>query len=87
MLFSKLHPIADTTCDTSGTPALTSRGFVEKDFVKVAECFDAAVKLALKIKEKSSGLIYNDISAIMHDASNLRFKIHSVQTITWYCFN
>ncbi|CAA6667534.1 unnamed protein product [Spirodela intermedia] len=33
-----------------GTPALTSRGFVEEDFVKVAEFFDAAVKLALKIK-------------------------------------
>ncbi|KAB5568795.1 hypothetical protein OIU76_007369 [Salix suchowensis] len=33
-----------------GTPALTSRGFIERDFVKVAEFFDAAVKLALKIK-------------------------------------
>ncbi|KAI8004705.1 hypothetical protein LOK49_LG08G00897 [Camellia lanceoleosa] len=33
-----------------GTPALTSRGFAEEDFVKVAEFFDAAVKLDLKIK-------------------------------------
>lgn len=39
----------------SGTPALTSRGFVEEDFVKVAEFFDAAVKLALKIKSDSKG--------------------------------
>lgn len=39
----------------SGTPALTSRGFVEEDFEKVAECFDAAVKLALKIKADTKG--------------------------------
>ncbi|CAA7404362.1 unnamed protein product [Spirodela intermedia] len=38
-----------------GTPALTSRGFVEEDFVKVAEFFDAAVKLALKIKADTQG--------------------------------
>lgn len=41
----------------SGTPALTSRGFVEEDFVKVAEYFDEAVKLALKIKANSKGLL------------------------------
>ena len=38
-----------------GTPALTSRGFLEADFVKVAEYFDEAVKLALKIKANSEG--------------------------------
>lgn len=40
---------------TSGTPALTSRGFVEEDFAKVAEFFDSAVKLALKIKSEAKG--------------------------------
>lgn len=39
----------------SGSPALTSRGFVEDDFVKVAEFFDSAVKLALKVKADSKG--------------------------------
>lgn len=39
----------------TGTPALTSRGFLEEDFVKVAEFFDAAVKLALKIKADTNG--------------------------------
>lgn len=39
----------------SGTPALTSRGFVEEDFAKVADFFDAAVKLALKIKAATKG--------------------------------
>lgn len=38
-----------------GTPALTSRGFVEEDFEKVAEFFDEAVKLALKIKGDTKG--------------------------------
>ncbi len=40
---------------TSGTPALTSRGFAEEDFVKVAEFFDAAVQLAVKIKAQTKG--------------------------------
>lgn len=39
----------------SGTPALTSRGFVEEDFAKVAYFFDAAVKLAVKIKSETQG--------------------------------
>lgn len=39
----------------SGTPALTSRGFIEEDFVRVADFFDAAVKLALKIKADAKG--------------------------------
>ena len=40
----------------SGTPALTSRGFVKEDFVKVAEYFDAAVTVAVKIKAETTGL-------------------------------
>lgn len=39
----------------SGTPALTSRGFLEEDFAKVADFFDAAVKLAVKIKGEAKG--------------------------------
>lgn len=38
-----------------GTPALTSRGFAEEDFVKVAEFFDTAVNVALKIKAQTTG--------------------------------
>jgi glycine/serine hydroxymethyltransferase len=38
----------------TGTPALTSRGFTEEDFEKVAEYFDRAVEIAVKVK-KSSG--------------------------------
>lgn len=45
------------SCCDPGTPALTSRGFIEEDFVKVAEFFDAAVKLALKVKAETKGLV------------------------------
>jgi len=39
-----------------GTPALTSRGFVESDFVKVVEFIDEAVELTRHIKSKTSKL-------------------------------
>lgn len=45
------------TCLFLGTPALTSRGFVEEDFAKVAYFFDLAVKLALKIKGEAQGIL------------------------------
>jgi glycine hydroxymethyltransferase len=38
-----------------GTPALTSRGFTEDDFGKVAQYFDRAVSIALKLKATDQG--------------------------------
>jgi len=38
-----------------GTPALTSRGFMEEDFAKVADFFDRAVNIALKLKNTEQG--------------------------------
>jgi glycine hydroxymethyltransferase len=38
-----------------GTPALTSRGFVEEDFAKVAHFFDRAVKIALRLQNTDEG--------------------------------
>ena len=38
-----------------GTPALTSRGFEEEDFAKVAHFFDRAVAIALKLKGTPEG--------------------------------
>lgn len=46
----------------TGTPALTSRGFMEEDFERVADYFDLAVKLALKIKAESQGNIKKAVS-------------------------
>ncbi|KAL1365466.1 hypothetical protein HN51_013485 [Arachis hypogaea] len=58
-----------------GTPALTSRGFVEEDFVKVAEFFDAAVKLALKIKAESKGTKLKDFMATIESSSTFQSEI------------
>ncbi|KAH9756079.1 serine hydroxymethyltransferase 2 [Citrus sinensis] len=61
-----------------GTPALTSRGFVEEDFEKVAEFFNAAVKLALKIKgTKLKDFVATLMSdeSIQSEISNLRDKV------------
>uniref|UniRef100_A0A7S2EL27 Serine hydroxymethyltransferase n=1 Tax=Trieres chinensis TaxID=1514140 RepID=A0A7S2EL27_TRICV len=38
-----------------GTPALTSRGFLEADFVRVADFFDRAVAIASKLKATEEG--------------------------------
>lgn len=38
-----------------GTPALTSRGFGEDDFARVAEYFDRAVNIAIKLKGTEQG--------------------------------
>ena len=38
-----------------GTPALTSRGFVEEDFVQVANFFDRAVEVAVRLKGTDGG--------------------------------
>ncbi|MBA0803292.1 hypothetical protein Gohar_013523 [Gossypium harknessii] len=51
-----------------GTPALTSRGFVEEDFVKVAEYFDAAVNWAVKIKAETTGTKLKDFVATLQSA-------------------
>jgi len=56
-----------------GTPALTSRGFVEEDFVKVAEYFDASVKLAVKIKASAQGTKLKDfVAAMAHSESEIK---------------
>lgn len=38
-----------------GTPAMTSRGFLERDFIQVANFFDKAVSIAVRLKETESG--------------------------------
>jgi len=47
-----------------GTPALTSRGFVEKDFVKVAEFLDRAIKISVAIQDKTGKKLVDFIAAL-----------------------
>ncbi|KAM0949978.1 putative glycine hydroxymethyltransferase [Dioscorea sansibarensis] len=63
-----------------GTPALTSRGFVEEDFTKVAEFFDTTVKLALKIKaETKGGSKLKDFLATIHTDANIQSEIAKIR--------
>ncbi|KAF2554293.1 hypothetical protein F2Q68_00038035 [Brassica cretica] len=51
-----------------GTPALTSRGFVEEDFAK-------AVKLALKVKSEAQGTKMKDFVLAMESSSTIQSEI------------
>ncbi|CAK9312989.1 unnamed protein product [Citrullus colocynthis] len=62
-----------------GTPALTSRGFLEADFVKVAEFFDETVKLALKIKAGSEGTRLKDFVATMQSNKDFQSEISKLR--------
>ncbi|XP_008236601.1 PREDICTED: serine hydroxymethyltransferase, mitochondrial [Prunus mume] len=65
-----------------GTPALTSRGFVEEDFAKVADFFDATVKLAVKIKGEAQGTKLKDFVAALaapHFQSEIAKLRHDVE--------
>ncbi|KAK4742645.1 hypothetical protein SAY87_000646 [Trapa incisa] len=58
-----------------GTPALTSRGFLEDDFTKVADFFDAAVKLALRVKTETKGTKLKDFVATLQSDSNIQSEV------------
>ncbi|XP_031493949.1 serine hydroxymethyltransferase, mitochondrial-like [Nymphaea colorata] len=62
-----------------GTPALTSRGFMEEDFVKVAEYFDAAVKLAQKIKAAAKGTKLKDFLATIQTDAHFQSEIQKLR--------
>lgn len=47
-----------------GTPALTTRGFVESDFEQVAEFLDRAVKIGQKIQETTGPALKDFLPAI-----------------------
>ncbi|KAJ4966960.1 hypothetical protein NE237_018809 [Protea cynaroides] len=62
-----------------GTPALTSRGFVEEDFVKVADYFDVAVKLAVKIKSETTGKKLKDFLATIQTRDDIQSEISKLR--------
>ncbi|KAK8928891.1 hypothetical protein KSP39_PZI017858 [Platanthera zijinensis] len=63
-----------------GTPALTTRGFVEEDFVRVADFFDAAVKLSLEVKaETKGGSKLKDFLATIHSDANIQSEISKLR--------
>ncbi|KAF3682722.1 Serine hydroxymethyltransferase 1, mitochondrial [Capsicum annuum] len=62
-----------------GTPALTSRGFIDEDFVKVAEFFDAAVKIAVKIKAETSGTKLKDFVTKLQSRASIQSEISKLR--------
>ncbi|KAI3522754.1 hypothetical protein L1887_00803 [Cichorium endivia] len=69
----------DVSAMVPGTLALTSRGFVEEDFAKVAYFFDLAVKLALKIKGEAKGTKLKDFVAAM-ESSTFQSELSKLRT-------
>jgi glycine hydroxymethyltransferase len=51
-----------------GAPALTSRGFVETDFVKVAEFLQRVVDITLEIQKRSGGKLLKDFQVELDKA-------------------
>jgi len=47
-----------------GAPAMTTRGMVEADFVKIAEFLDRAVKIAIAIQEKTGKKLVDFLKAL-----------------------
>ncbi|KAH7279904.1 hypothetical protein KP509_37G043000 [Ceratopteris richardii] len=62
-----------------GTPALTSRGFTEEDFEKVAEFFDKAVQLALKVKGATKGTKLKDFNAAIETDTAIQSEIKALR--------
>ncbi|KAJ1686387.1 hypothetical protein LUZ63_017777 [Rhynchospora breviuscula] len=62
-----------------GTPALTSRGFVEEDFAKVADFFDASVALAVSIKGQTQGTKLKDFLATIESTEAIQAEIKKLR--------
>jgi len=63
-----------------GTPALTSRGFVEKDFTVVADFLDRALKLTVKIQEKATGPLLEEFKKALkgdEEVAQLKAEVRS----------
>jgi len=65
-----------------GSPALTSRGFTEEDFVQVAEFFDRAVQIALQIKAQTGTKIKDFKSALEHGPEHYPELVKLNQEVT-----
>jgi glycine hydroxymethyltransferase len=61
-----------------GVPALTTRGFTEEDFVKVAEFLDRGVKIALDIQGKV-GKLMKDFSVAVESNEDVKQLKHDVE--------
>ena len=59
-----------------GTPALTTRGLVEEDFVQVAKFINEAAKITIKVQEASESKLFKDFVLSISKFSD---EIHSLK--------
>jgi glycine hydroxymethyltransferase len=62
-----------------GTPALTSRGLVESDFIHIASLLDEGIKIAIELQEKSGKKLaqFQDALPTSQALATLREKVNS----------
>uniref|UniRef100_A0A0A9DKE8 Serine hydroxymethyltransferase n=1 Tax=Arundo donax TaxID=35708 RepID=A0A0A9DKE8_ARUDO len=65
-----------------GTPAMTSRGLVDKDFVQIAEYLHRAVTICLNVQEEHGKLLKNFEKGLVNnkDIENLRLDVEKFAT-------
>jgi glycine hydroxymethyltransferase len=65
-----------------GTPALTSRGFKENDFIRVADFLDRAVKLCVEIQANSGKKLVDFVAAasVHEGVKQLRADVNALAT-------
>merc|ERR1711937_1093104 len=70
-----------------GTSALTSRGFVEADFEKVAELMHKGIQIALQIQAKSGNMLKDFIIGLESDprVKELKDKVETFATAHPMC--
>jgi glycine hydroxymethyltransferase len=66
----------------AGTPAMTSRGLVEKDSVQIAEFLHQAVTICLNVQEEHGKLLKNFEKGLVNnsDIENLRADVEKFAT-------
>jgi glycine hydroxymethyltransferase len=57
-----------------GTPALTSRGFMEEDFIKIADLIDEGVKICLGVQAKTGKALKDFLPALEGNAEIAALK-------------
>ena len=57
-----------------GTPALTTRGFTEKDFIKVTDFLDRAILIGLEIQNNSGNKLQDFINSLPNNEKLILLK-------------
>ncbi|TVU50571.1 hypothetical protein EJB05_01948, partial [Eragrostis curvula] len=81
-VFLALKEYAINYVNLLGTPAMTSRGLVEKDFVQIAEYLHQAVTICLNVQEEHGKLLKNFEKGLVNnkDIENLRAEVEKFAT-------